>query len=63
MMRNLWKRRIKKYAKRINRNSRNDELGIGKYSNYPCNNCSKVYLCGNGDSCRQLDSYYKEREK
>ena len=39
------------------------DLGIGKYNNYPCNNCSTVYFCGNGDSCSKLNDYYKEREK
>lgn len=31
-----------------------------KYNSYPCNNCSKEHLYGNGDSCGKLDDYYKE---
>jgi hypothetical protein len=32
-----------------------------KYNSVPCSNCSKEHFCGNGDSCDELDSYYKER--
>lgn len=33
-----------------------------KYNNYPCNGCLQDYLCGNSDSCRKLEIYYRERE-